>query len=122
MLHQLAAHHSEREVWWLHAARGPREHPFAAEAHALLAGLPHAREHVFYSATADKLAALDLPASASAYICGPASFMTDMQDALTAIGLDPARIHTELFGARPSINPGLTGQTRRNCPTRPRPA
>ena len=39
--------------------------------------------------------------------------MTDMQDALTALGLDPARIHTELFGALPSINPGLTGQTRR---------
>ena len=118
MLHQLAALHSEREVWWLHAARGPREHPFAAEARALLAGLPHAREHVFYSATAgrltkDKLAALDLPVGASAYLCGPAQFMTDIQDALTAIGLDPARIHTELFGARPSINPGLTGQTRR---------
>ena len=121
MLHQLAAHHSEREVWWLHAARGPREHPFAAEAHALLASLPHAREHVFYSAapfpnpgrlTKDQLAALDLPASASAYICGPASFMTDMQDALTAIGLDPACLHTELFGALPSINPGLTGPTR----------
>jgi ferredoxin-NADP reductase len=122
MLHQLAAHHSEREVWWLHAARGPREHPFAAEAHSLLASLPQAREHVFYSAaplpntgrlTKDQLAALDLPVCASAYICGPASFMTDMQDALTALGLDPARIHTELFGALPSINPGLTGQTRR---------
>ena len=50
MLHQLAAARSEREVWWLHGARGPHEHPFAAEAHALLASLPHAREHVFYSA------------------------------------------------------------------------
>ena len=29
--------------------------------------------------TEDKLAGLGLPASASAYICGPASFMTDMQ-------------------------------------------
>jgi pimeloyl-ACP methyl ester carboxylesterase len=50
MLHKLAARHSEREIWWLHGARGPREHPFAAEAHALLASLPHARVHVFYSA------------------------------------------------------------------------
>jgi ferredoxin len=39
--------------------------------------------------------------------------MTDMHDALAAIGVGPARIHTELFGALPSINPGLTGQTRR---------
>ena len=129
MLHQLAARHSKREVWWLHVARGRRDHPFAAEAHALLACLPHAREHVFYSAatpperrrvhaaagrlTKDKLAALDVPASATAYVCGPTSFMTDMQDALTAIGVDSARIHTELFGALASINPGLTGQTLR---------
>ena len=50
MLYQLAAAGSEREVWWLYGARGPDEHPFAAEAHALLASLPHAREHIFYSA------------------------------------------------------------------------
>jgi ferredoxin-NADP reductase/MOSC domain-containing protein YiiM len=129
MLYQLAGRRSDRDVWWLHGARGPHEHPFAAEAHALLASLPHAREHVFYSAatpperhrvhaasgrlTKDKLAGLAIPASASAYVCGPASFMADMQDALTAIGVDSAAIRTELFGALPSINPGLAGQTRR---------
>jgi ferredoxin len=36
-----------------------------------------------------------------------------MQQALTEAGIDPARIRTELFGALPSINPGLTGQARR---------
>jgi ferredoxin-NADP reductase/MOSC domain-containing protein YiiM len=128
MLHQLAAAKSEREIWWLQGARGPAEHPLAAETHDLLARLPNARDLLFYSRaspaerkrdhaadgrlTADKLAALDLPASASAYICGPASFMTDMQQALTAAGLDADRIHTELFGALPSINPGLTDQSR----------
>src|SRR4029077_2413259 len=127
MLHALAARRSERDVWWIHGARGPREHPLAAEAHALLASLPHAREHVFYSATSgrlsqDKLLALDVPAEASAYICGPASFMTDMRDALTAVGLDPGRIHTELFGALPSINPGLTGQAGRPPHRPPGPA
>jgi ferredoxin-NADP reductase/MOSC domain-containing protein YiiM len=129
MLHELAARRSQREVWWIHGARKPQEHPLADEAHALLAALPHAYEHVFYSAatpaqhldenatpgrlTKDKLADLAVPASASAYVCGPASFMADMRDALTAIGIDPARIHTELFGALPSINPGLTEQSRR---------
>ena len=129
MLHQLAKSRSDRDIWWLHGARGPHEHPFAAEAHDLLASLPHAREHVFYShatpaerhrahaaagrLTKEVLARLAIPAGASAYICGPASFMTDMRDALTAIGVDPARIHTELFGALASINPGLTGQTQR---------
>ena len=126
MLHQLAAARSQREVWWLYGARGPREHPFASEAHALLASLPHVSEHVFYSAatpaerglahaapgrlTKEALSGLALPPGASAYICGPASFMTDMRDALTAIGLDQAAIHTELFGALASINPGITGQ------------
>jgi ferredoxin-NADP reductase/MOSC domain-containing protein YiiM/ferredoxin len=127
MLHDLAAQGSTRDIWWVHGARGPREHPLAAEAHALLASLPHAHEHVFYSATTgrldkDKLVALDVPAAAAAYVCGPASFMTGMQDALTAIGLDPARIRTELFGARPSINPGLTGQVRRSPHPPPGPA
>jgi ferredoxin-NADP reductase/MOSC domain-containing protein YiiM/ferredoxin len=136
MLHQLAdsqradSQHADsqrdRDVWWLYGARGPREHPFAAEAHGLLAALPHAREHVFYSAatpaerraahaaagrlTKDALAGLAIPAGANAYVCGPASFMADMRDALTAIGLEPAAIHTELFGSLPPVNPGITGQ------------
>ena len=48
--------------------------------------------------------------------------MTDMQDALAAAGIDPARIHTELFGALPSINPGLTGQTSQPPHQPPGPA
>jgi ferredoxin-NADP reductase/MOSC domain-containing protein YiiM len=123
ILHQLSTARSQREIWWLYGARGPREHPFAAEAHALLATLPHASEHVFYSAataaerrgahaaaghlTKQALARLAVPRSANAYICGPASFMTDMRDALTAIGLSQAAIRTELFGALPSVSPGI---------------
>jgi ferredoxin-NADP reductase len=129
ILHELAARRSEREVWWIHGARSPQEHPLAGEARALIAALPHAREHLFYSAatprerhrdhaaagrlTKDKLTALAVPRSASAYLCGPATFMADMQQALTGIGIDTARVHAELFGGLPSSNPGLTGQTRR---------
>ena len=129
MLHELADRRTHREVWWIHGARRPQEHPLAAEAHALLASLPHAREHLFYSAatsteghgenaapgrlTKDQLIELSVPATAVAYVCGPASFMTDMTDALTAAGIDPARIHTELFGALPPTNPGLTRQAIR---------
>jgi ferredoxin-NADP reductase/MOSC domain-containing protein YiiM len=128
MLHDLASQHSQREIWWIHCARTSHEHALAAEAHTLLASLPNAHEHVFYSAatshesspapaapgrlTKDTLRGLGVPADADAYICGPAGFMTDIQDALTAVGLDSSRIHTELFAALPSINPGLTGQTR----------
>ena len=129
MLHQLASAGSERQVWWLYGARGPDEHPFAKEAHALLASLPHAHEHIFYSAatpaerhrahavagriTRQGLAKLHIPATtASAYICGPASFMTGMRDALSALRTDPARIFTELFGVLDAINPGLIAQHR----------
>jgi ferredoxin-NADP reductase/MOSC domain-containing protein YiiM len=118
MLHELAAARSERDVWWIHGSRRPGEYAMAAEAHRLLASLPNAHEHVFYSATAgritkDRLAALDIPADACAYVCGPAAFMTDMQDALAGLGFAADRIRTELFGALASINPGITGQTER---------
>jgi len=129
MLYELAARGSQQEVCWLYGARGPREHPFAAETRALLDSLPNARAHVFYSAatpaerrrahaaaghlTKEALAGLGIPPAASAYICGPASFMADMRDALTVIGLGQDAIHTELFGALPSVNPGITGQARR---------
>ena len=49
MLQALAQERSDREIWWLHGARNGREHSFAAEARALLASLPNARAHVYYS-------------------------------------------------------------------------
>ncbi|WP_369191705.1 MOSC domain-containing protein [Streptomyces sp. R08] len=129
MLHELAAQGSKREVWWIHGARSPREHPLAAEAHDLLTALPVAHEHVYYSAatpeeiqhahatsgrlTKDKLIALSIPPDATAYICGPAPFMTDMRQALTDAGIDPERIHTELFGTLGAVNPGLTDRSTR---------
>src|SRR5262249_54059894 len=49
MLHQLAEARGDREVWWLHVARGPREHAFAREAAELLDALPNARARIFYT-------------------------------------------------------------------------
>ena len=120
MLHELAAAPQRpREVWWIHGARGPREHPLAAEAHALLASLPHAREHMFYSADQPRHAlsqgqsSLALGRSGrrerlhlrAGLVHGRHAGRPDRR-----LGIDPARIHTELFGALASINPGLTGQ------------
>ena len=118
MLHALADTHSTREVWWVHSARERREDPLAAEAHALLAGLPHAHEYLRYTQdqgrlSKDTLTALGVPADATAYVCGPDAFMADMRQALTAIGIEAGRIRTELFGALAPINPGITGQARR---------
>jgi ferredoxin-NADP reductase/MOSC domain-containing protein YiiM/ferredoxin len=129
MLHQLAAERNKRDTWWIHAARRPHEDALAGEAHALLASLPNAREHLFYSGaspeesrrahaasgrlTPDELRQLALPPDASAYICGPPGFMAYIRGALEAIGIDSSHIHIELFGALPSINPGLIHPTHR---------
>jgi ferredoxin-NADP reductase len=127
MLHELAARRTDREVWWIHSDRGPGEDALAVEAGDLLASLPNAHVLVFWSratvaelrdghvepgrVTKAKLAALGVPVAADAYVCGPTSFMTDIREALTAIGIDPARIHTEVFGALAPVNPGVVDQT-----------
>ena len=79
---------------------------------------------VFYTQTQGRpdqatIAALGLPADAAAYLCGPTQFMSDMRDALTAAGLDPAHIHSELFGALPPINPGIVDGAPRKPPHPP---
>jgi ferredoxin-NADP reductase/MOSC domain-containing protein YiiM len=124
MLHTLAQEHSDREIWWLQGARSRHDHPFAAEARALLASLPNVRTHVCYSRpgpddlqgrdfdhagrlTASLLAELDPPRSSEAYVCGPASFMEEISAGLAALGIDASRIHTEPFGPAPGLTPGI---------------
>ncbi|WAJ44648.1 MOSC and FAD-binding oxidoreductase domain-containing protein [Mycobacterium sp. Aquia_216] len=124
MLHALAAAQSSRDIWWLHTSRNPESQAFAVEVTTLIESLPHARQQVFYTQTQGRLdqqavAALGLPADAAAYLCGPTQFMTDMRDALTAAGLDTARVHSELFGALPPINPGIVGGALRVPPHAP---
>ena len=50
MLHQLAAARSTRDVWWIHAARGPPSTPSPARRTRLLPHCRDAHEHIFYSA------------------------------------------------------------------------
>jgi len=124
MLHALAAGRSGRDVWWLQSARSRSEEPFAEESRSLLATLPHGHRHVCFSRpgpgdvqgrdyqtagrlSAPVLAGLGLPRDADAYICGPAAFMADISAALTGLGVDGARVHTEIFGAAPSSTPGI---------------
>ena len=130
MLHSLAASGSAREIWWLHGARSRAEEPFAAESKSLLTALPHGHLHVCYSRpgphdvegrdyqshgrlSTPALRALALPVDGDAYICGPTSFMADVSDALVALGLDRPRIHTEIFGAGPSLTPGIADSPAR---------
>jgi ferredoxin-NADP reductase len=134
MLHHLAAVSWSGKVWWIHVTRDARSHAFAHEARALLASLPQARSVVFHTAadpqvvappgvvhgrpTRESLVRTGIPPDASAYLCGPASFMADLQELLVESGLAGTRIHTELFGARSAINPGVVA-TRALAPHQP---
>jgi ferredoxin-NADP reductase len=55
------------------------------------------------------LTPLGLPTDADAYLCGPATFLADLTATLTGLGLEPSRIHTEIFGTAPGIPPGVVG-------------
>jgi len=130
MLHALAAGASGRDVWWLHGARNKAGEPFAEESRSLLAALARGHRHVCYSRpapgevpgrdyqtagrlSASVLAGLGLPRDADAYICGPAAFMAEISAALVDLGIDGARVHTEIFGAAPSSTPGIAAAAAR---------
>ena len=130
MLASLADEHSTREIWWLHSARNRRQHSFAAEARRLVASLPDARSHVYYShpdpddvegrdfdgagrLSGSVLAALSPPIDGEAYLCGPGSFMDEMSAGLAALGLDGSHIHTEPFGPQSGLTPGIAATPAR---------
>jgi ferredoxin-NADP reductase len=110
-------------VWWIHSTHDENSHAFSTEVQALLRQLPSARSLVYYTApvqepppdsgvrrgrlTPETIAALGLPLDASAYVCGPESFMDSVVAALGVAGLDPSRVHTERFGSVSAINPGV---------------
>jgi ferredoxin-NADP reductase/MOSC domain-containing protein YiiM len=130
MLHALAAERSGREVWWVQAARNGAERPFATEVSALLADLPAAHSYVVFSRpgvedrlghdydgagrlSATVLGGLGLPDGAEAYLCGPSAFLADVSAALAEIGVPAGRMHTEIFGARPGLTPGISAPASR---------
>ena len=130
MLHALAAEASMREIWWLYGARNGREHPFAEETRLLLKALAHSHSHIRYSSPDPEdrpdgdfdapgrldmqaLKELSLPRNGDFYICGPSTFMSDLTAGLAAWGVAPDRIHTEGFGAGPSITPGIAASPPR---------
>jgi MOSC domain-containing protein YiiM/ferredoxin-NADP reductase len=129
MLHALAAEASTREIWWLHGARSGREDPFAEETRGLRKALAHCHSHICYSSPepADRrgvdfdapgrldssvLRELDLPHNGDFYICGPSTFMNDLTAGLAELGVAQERIHTEMFGAGPSMTPGIVASRR----------
>ncbi|MGV8965772.1 MAG: MOSC domain-containing protein [Cellulomonas sp.] len=124
MLHALHDRRSTREIWWLHGTRNGAEHAFAEEVRSLLAALPHARARIWYSRpdledhlgtafdelghlTPEAVAATGAPMDGEFYLCGPAPFMDAMRAGLDDLGAPTARVHSETFGARSAITPGI---------------
>ena len=87
---------------------------------------PNAQDHIWYSRpgpddkrgddyhsagriSAAVLGTLDIPHEADAYLCGPSAFMADATTDLIALGIDAARIRTEIFGTPGNLNPGVVG-------------
>ena len=127
MLHSIASGSAEtpRDVWWIHAARSAKEHVFAQEARQLLAAIPRSHSAIAYS-KADptdqpgndfdiqghwdlaRLEKLALPVGADFYMCGPSTFLRDMNRDLVTLGVPHDAIHQEVFGPADSIEPGVT--------------
>ena len=130
MLHALAKARSTRQVFWLHAARDGRHHPFATEVRRLMLGLLHARSYVSYSrpGSDDKISEdftatgrfspsifnqLDIPRDVDVYLCGPTRFMADMKESLANYGVTPERLHFEIFNGSESLTPGVASSPKR---------
>jgi ferredoxin-NADP reductase/MOSC domain-containing protein YiiM/ferredoxin len=130
MLHELAREGARRPVWWLHGARNHAQHAFRAEVDELLAALPDSHRLVAYSRPGDTdgpgpdhdvsgridLAVLQragVPTDGDVYVCGPDGFMRSIGAALTALGVAPERIATEVFGAVAVHRSGMVGATER---------
>ena len=117
MLHALAAEGGDRPVWFVHGARDGAHHALAGELRALAAGHRRINLHTAYS----RPRAEDRPGSdyhsegrvdgdlirsfiaipeAHYLLCGPTSFMADIQGALEDHGIPAASIHTESFGPK----------------------
>ena len=110
ILHYLAGTGSRREVLVLHADRSPARHAHRQELKELVAVLPAATLHRWYedlgvrptrdvlSAGRVDLEAVQIPADAQVYLCGPLPFMKSVRQTLIERLVPETDIHYEIFG------------------------
>lgn len=104
ILEHLAGAGSPRQVLVAHADRDTGTHPLRSVQRDLVAALPNAALELWYEQpTRDGRAGtltvsdLELPAEADYYLCGGAGFLRSVRAQLTAAGVEPSRMHFELF-------------------------
>ncbi|GGR37115.1 globin domain-containing protein [Streptomyces roseolus] len=108
MLERLTGETSTRSVTVLHADRSPADHALRADTKRLVDALPEARAQFWYERDAAEepgsrtglmeLDALELPADASVYLCGPLSFMREVRSQLLRGGIPARNVRYEVFG------------------------
>jgi len=113
VLHSVAA--DGRPVWFVHGVRSSSDHAMRDEVAALVLANPAAEQIIAYSrpqdgdikgrdyhasgrVTAAMLHDLNAGPHAHYMLCGPTSFLADIQNGLEARGVTPERIHFEVFG------------------------
>jgi ferredoxin-NADP reductase/MOSC domain-containing protein YiiM len=124
MLHALTAEGSKRHVWWVYAARNRASHPFAEESRLLVNQLTRKGSCIVYSrpVATDQLGTdfdvaghidtallkkLGVSPNSDFYLCGPSSFLRNIQDGLRDWGVPTEQVYTEVFGALEGVTPGL---------------
>jgi len=107
-----------KRIVWLHGARDGKHHPFQDEVQQVKTAstIVPVETHIRYSQPTEaddaqydsigridsalilsKLRTEDDVRNAHYYLCGPSSFMSEMEDNLNQLGVDPERIHFESF-------------------------
>ena len=105
ILEALAAAAPATRVQVLHADRNEQSHPLRQRQRDLVAAIPGATLDVWYesAATAGQhsgfmtLESVDLLDDAEVYLCGNDGFVRIIRAQLVERGVDPARVHCELF-------------------------
>jgi nitric oxide dioxygenase len=109
MLNHLAGEASAREVVFLHAGASPESFALRDQIARDVASLPNARLHAWYEQPGAQLGAheregfmdvtaVDLPAGATYYLCGPLPFMQAVREKLLGLGVPARKIQYEVFG------------------------
>jgi nitric oxide dioxygenase len=116
MLAALLQDSKARRIVFAHACRNGRAHAFKDWVNQCAAAHGNLSKHVHYEMVGDgdvpgvdhdikgriDLASLvddDLITRADFYLCGPLPFMRAQKETLERLRVDPARIHTEVFGS-----------------------
>jgi nitric oxide dioxygenase len=116
MISTLVAAESPRRISFVHACRNGRVHAFKSWLAQTMATHANVSRAVFYEEVSEtdregvdydftgridfsRIAHQAILRDADYYLCGPVPFMRQQREALIALDVDAARIHTEVFGS-----------------------